>query len=205
VVPLERSPLPTILARGSFGMVLTYFKRYRMEINLARREVQRPSLADGFRLIPWDLLMLDIHADVKYRCFRAEVDSDVFPCLGDYAGCLRLMREISRKQGFLPKATWLLRYEDPRTAEIDYCGTIQGIRDKRGFGAIQNVGITPEYRGLGLGTAMLQRCLLGFLSTGVRRVSLEVTAQNDGAIALYRRLGFAKCRTVYKAVDTACA
>jgi ribosomal protein S18 acetylase RimI-like enzyme len=32
-------------------------------------------------------------------------------------------------------------------------------------------------------------------------VYLEVTAQNQGAIRLYRRVGFAVIRTVYKAVE----
>jgi hypothetical protein len=49
---------------------------------------------------------------------------------------------------------------------------------------------------------MLQS-LHGFQSAGLRRVFLEVTAQNDGAIRLYQRLGFSKARTVYKAVEVA--
>jgi ribosomal protein S18 acetylase RimI-like enzyme len=32
---------------------------------------------------------------------------------------------------------------------------------------------------------------------------LEVTAQNDGAIRLYRRLGFRRTKTIYKAVQDA--
>jgi hypothetical protein len=43
--------------------------------------------------------------------------------------------------------------------------------------------------------------LRGFRQAGLRRAYLEVTAQNEGAIRLYRRLGFVKVRTVYKAVE----
>jgi hypothetical protein len=41
----------------------------------------------------------------------------------------------------------------------------------------------------------------GFRQAGISRVYLEVTAQNEGAIRLYRRLGFVTVKTVYKAVE----
>ena len=52
-----------------------------------------------------------------------------------------------------------------------------------------------------MGTSLLLHSLSGFHRTGVQRVYLEVTAQNQGAIRLYRRIGFATIRTVYKAVE----
>ena len=78
---------------------------------------------------------------------------------------------------------------------------MQGIRDGNGLGAIQNLGIAPEHRNGGLGTILLFHALQGFRQAGIRRVYLEVTAQNDGAIRLYRRLGFVTVKTVYKAVE----
>ena len=102
-------------------------------------------------------------------------------------------------------ATWLLEYRTDVTEEVEYCGTVQGIRDKNGFGAIQNLGITPPHRGHGLGTYMLFHALHGFHRAGLRRAYLEVTAQNTGAVRLYRRLGFRKVRTVYKAAEVAFA
>jgi ribosomal protein S18 acetylase RimI-like enzyme len=108
------------------------------------------------------------------------------------------MQEISRKDGFLPGATWLaICSEGPG----EFCGTVQGIRDRSGMGAIQNLGITPEHRNRGLGSVLMMKALHGFRRSGLRRAYLEVTAQNDGAIKLYRRLGFAKARTVYKAIE----
>ena len=43
--------------------------------------------------------------------------------------------------------------------------------------------------------------LNGFRQAGLRRVYLEVTAQNQNALRLYKRLGFTRVRTVYKAVE----
>jgi ribosomal protein S18 acetylase RimI-like enzyme len=183
-------------------MGLTYFKRYRMEIDLGL-DFFNPSLPVGYRLLPWDDSLLEAHAEAKYLSFRAEIDANVFPCLGDMAGCHRLMNEIRLKEGFLPEATWLAVYDGADHGAREYCGTIQGIRDASGFGAIQNLGITPEHRGKNLGTALMRRALKGFRDTGLQRAFLEVTAQNDGAIRLYQRIGFARARTVYKAIEVA--
>lgn len=186
------------------AMNLTYFKRFRMEIDLAALGKRpEPVLPAGYRWLGWSADLVEAHADAKYRSFRTEIDANVFPCLGDSGGCLRLMHEISEKDGFMPTATWLIANEWPPEEPTDYCGTIQGVVDRSGFGAIQNVGITPEHRGRGLGTALLLRSLAGFRGAGLRRVYLEVTAQNDGAIKLYERLGFRTVRTVYKSVEVA--
>lgn len=184
-------------------MVLTYFKRFRMEIDLSVDLLSEPKLPPGYRFVPWDPRLLAVHADTKYQSFRTEIDANVFPCLGEADGCLRLMREIVRKEGFLPAATWLIAHCDRAAGNLDYCGTIQGIRDRSGCGAIQNLGITPEHRGKGLGSALLLKGLQGFYRSGLARGFLEVTAQNEGAIRLYRRMGFRKARTVYKAVEVA--
>jgi len=179
-------------------MGLTYFKRFRMEIDVHGVDPREPPLPWGYRWVSWQPELLPAHAETKYQSFRTELDANVFPCLGEFDGCVRLMQEISHKEGFLPEATWLITYDDGRSA---FCGTIQGIRDRTGLGAIQNLGITPEHRGQGLGTCLLLKALHGFRRAGLRRAFLEVTAQNEGAIKLYRRLGFSKARTVYKAVE----
>jgi ribosomal protein S18 acetylase RimI-like enzyme len=182
---------------------LTYFKRFRMEIDLGQ-DFLADALPDGYRLVPWRPELLSAHAEAKYLSFRNGIDATVFPCLGDHDGCIRLMREISLKEGFLPDATWLAVHSAPGAPDgFDCCGTIQGIRDRAGLGAIQNLGITPEHRGLGLARALLLAALAGFRAAGLRRAYLEVTAQNENAIRLYRHVGFHKVRTVYKAIEAA--
>lgn len=175
-------------------MAITYYKRFRMEVDL-REFHEPPTLESPFFWVPWDEPLLEQHAEVKYRCFQEELDSVVFPCLGDRQGCQRLMREIRRKPGFLPEATWLI--SSPR----GYCATIQGVVDRGPVGSIQNVGVVPQFRGRGLGRALVRQALLGFREVGLERAFLEVTAENAGAVKLYRELGFRKSKVVYKAVD----
>ncbi|MCA9211793.1 MAG: GNAT family N-acetyltransferase [Planctomycetales bacterium] len=178
-----------------------------MELSLrgfARACVELP---EGYELVPWHESLLEAHADVKCRSFAGEVDSQVFPCLGDAGGCLRLMREISNKPGFYPEATWLLMHRMPYVGRIDYCGTVQAIVTRERFGlsigGIQNLGITPEHRGRGLGTRLLFQALSAMANSRVRRASLEVTTQNSRALELYQAIGFRRTKTVYKAVEVA--
>ncbi len=181
-------------------MGFTYFKRFRMEVALDALEGAPPDAPHGYRVVGWRPSLVQAHATAKYESFRMEIDANVFPCLGESGGCLRLMKEISRKEGFLPEATWLI-CSSPPGGEIRYCGTIQGIRDASGVGSIQNVGIVPEHRGRGLGTSLIHHALHGFRQAGLHKAYLEVTAQNQSAIRLYERIGFTRAKTVYKAVD----
>jgi ribosomal protein S18 acetylase RimI-like enzyme len=154
-------------------------------------------------IVSWESSLLDAFAQAKYLSFRTEMDANVFPCLSEFDGCRRLMAEIARKPGFLPEATWLLSYAPQGWGRPEYCGTVQGVRDKHGLGAIQNLGVSPEHRGCGLGMSLLLHALAGFRQAGLHRAYLEVTAQNNAAIRLYRRVGFVTIRTVYKAVEAA--
>jgi hypothetical protein len=184
---------------GAVAVQSTYFKRFRMEVDLAATRLP-PALPPGYRFVPWNEALVDIHGRTKFRSFRDEIDAAVFPCLGDLEGCRRLMREIRGKPGFLPNATWLIAH-GANPESLQWCGTIQGIAERGGTGMIQNIGIVPGHRGLGLGTCLIERALAGFRVHGLLRVSLEVTADNRRAVQLYQRLGFRRTRTVYKVVD----
>ena len=178
---------------------LTYFKRYRMELDL-QPDLPRPGeLPDGYFLLPWDDGLIARHAEVKHAAFREEMDSAVFPSFLSFEGCMKLMESIRYRAGFLPGATWLLAHG------IDYVGTVQGVRDAHGVGAVQNLGVIDSHRGRGLGLTLLLHALHGFRTAGVHKAMLEVTAKNDAAILMYRRLGFLCRRTVYKPIDPSAA
>ncbi len=177
-----------------------YFKRLRLELELGNSQFPQPVLPIGFEWLPWETSLLQRHAVTKHESFRTELDARIFPCFRDPAGCLDLMSEITQRATFAPAATWLVSCRFP-DGTADDCATIQGIVQAGGWGAIQNVGVVPEYRGRGLGRALLLQCLAGFQRLGVPRVYLEVTASNLPAVQLYRSLGFCLARTTYRAVE----
>jgi putative acetyltransferase len=52
------------------------------------------------------------------------------------------------------------------------------------------MGVLPEYRGQGVGRRLLQACIAKAHAKGITRIELEVRADNERAIALYKSLGF---------------
>ena len=55
---------------------------------------------------------------------------------------------------------------------------------------INNVAVRPQFRGCGIGTALLHHVLSEARRLGAKRATLEVRASNEGALRLYKRLGF---------------
>jgi ribosomal protein S18 acetylase RimI-like enzyme len=184
-------------------MGLTYFKRFRMELDLSGVELTAPKISPAYHFVPWKRSLLEVHAEVKYQSFQDEIDAAVFPCFNDLAGCHRLMDEIVHRKGFVPESTWLAAVSGGSGEILDYCGTVQGIRDRSGMGAVQNLGIVPHHRGRQVGTVLMMLALEGFRKNNLNRVFLEVTANNVRAIRLYRRLGFRVVKTTYRAVEVA--
>lgn len=182
-------------------MATQEFHRFRMRIDLESTALPSAVLPAGYRWQLWMPPHLERHALTKWKCFRAELDSHVFPCLGQLPGCRKLMSEISRQKHFMPEATWLVVYQPEPDWPSEDCGTIQGVRRNRKLGAIQNVGITPHHRGLGLGRALVLKSLEGFRQAKLRGVYLEVTAENKAAVGLYRSIGFRIKKTMLKTVE----
>lgn len=180
-------------------MGLTYFKRFKMEVRLSELDFRPLDLADGIELKPWASNLVNEHALVKWESFRSEIDSHVFPCLGEREGCARLMREISSRPNFVAEATWLACHQTPTTWQA--CGTVQGLMVSPREGAIQNLGVHPDYRDRGIGRALLAHALQGFRIAGCTHAQLEVTVQNTAAVRLYERMGFRRIETLFKVAD----
>ena len=180
---------------------MQYIRRFRMEIDFAAVRLPGKSLPADYRWVSWNRDTLERHASVKHGSFCDELDARVFPSLGDVEGCRRLMVEIARQKSFMPQATWLIAYRDDVTGLPVDCGTIQGIARSRIMGAVQNVGVVPAHRGVGLGRALVLKSLHGFREAGLRRAYLEVTAENRPAVELYRSIGFRLMRTMYKPIE----
>ncbi len=182
-------------------MTLTYFKRLRMEIRLSEDLFRKRSLPPRFRFLPFSPSLIRDHGIVKWKCFRGEIDSTIFPCLAERAGCIQLMKDIARRNDFVPEATWLLAYDAEYGSNVTMVGTVQGLRTSAFEGGVQNLGIIPEFRHQGLGTLLLFKALQGFYAAGCQVAHLEVTFQNSAAVRLYERLGFRRTETVFKVAD----
>jgi ribosomal protein S18 acetylase RimI-like enzyme len=183
-------------------MSVTHYKRLLMEVDLRRAPLAEPVLPEGYAFASWHPVLTPAHARVKFESFWHEIDSDVFESLSNLEGCQQLMRDISHHTGFVPLATWLIRFEGNEFAGPMPVATIQGLRQSQRVGSIQNVGVVPQHRGFGLGAAVVTKSLIGFHKLGMRYVRLEVTAANQPAVRLYESLGFRIRRATYRTVTS---
>jgi len=178
-------------------MSFVYVKRYQMVIDLTTATLPDSQLPGGFHFLEWHPAFTERHAKTKHLSFCNEIDARIFPTFRQYDACLRLMRSIAGKPGFIPGATWLIVQGEP-LKEVRDCATIQGLKHTEQLGAIQNVAVLPAFRQKGLGKALVLKSLHGFREAGLDRVTLEVTAENTPAIHLYEKIGFRTVKTVYK-------
>ena len=165
-------------------MDLMYFKRYRMEITLAGRDLAPPRTPDGYRFEPWNPALLDAFAEAKYAELSRRDRRQCFPLPGRI-GRLPPLDARDRPQAGLSSGNDLAL--DLRPASSQRCRSsaapCRGSAMSSGLGAIQNLGIAPEHRNGGLGTILLFHALQGFRQAGIARVYLEVTAAERRRLA----------------------
>ncbi len=56
--------------------------------------------------------------------------------------------------------------------------------------AVLGMGVHPDFRGRGIGGALLKACLEQARRVGIEKVELSVLRSNQRAVRLYRKLGF---------------
>ncbi|WP_137289446.1 ribosomal protein S18-alanine N-acetyltransferase [Natronorubrum halophilum] len=64
------------------------------------------------------------------------------------------------------------------------------------LGHVKDIAVHPDYRGTGIGSALLSRSLAVLTARGADTVKLEVRRSNDDAKRLYREFGFEPLRFV---------
>ena len=85
-----------------------------------------------------------------------------------------------------PLSLWLVALVDGQVA--GYVGS-QTVLDEADM---MNLAVDPACRRQGIARALVEALTAALAERGVRSLTLEVRASNEGAIALYRTLGFAQ-------------
>jgi [ribosomal protein S18]-alanine N-acetyltransferase len=81
-------------------------------------------------------------------------------------------------------STYLVVEDGERIA--GYCGVWLVVDEAH----ITNVAVLPDYRGQGVGEALMQRIMDISKEVGARVMTLEVRVSNEAAKGLYRKMGF---------------
>lgn len=72
------------------------------------------------------------------------------------------------------------------TAGIEAVGTKYKLKHRAELG----IAILKEYWGLGIGKALMEACIECAKDAGYTQLELNVVAENERAVALYRKMGF---------------
>lgn len=168
---------------------------------LLERDLSRPWAVRSVPFISFETWLphsLSDHAIALVRSFQDAPDKDCFPSLTTETGCRDLLHDLVGLPEFCPEATWLAR--DGKSP----IGTIQAIiNHSTGHGEIQNLGVIPSHRGQGIAHRLLSLSLGELRLKNCRLVRLEVTANNDSAVMLYRNFGFEPYKTFYTPIRSA--
>jgi ribosomal protein S18 acetylase RimI-like enzyme len=97
------------------------------------------------------------------------------------------------KQDILNTGVLMLRKLNAYSSKI-ICNLLKAERVigkvNKGEFYISNVAVYPEFRGIGLGNELMLNAEKIARSTKNKSISLDVEVQNEGAINLYKKLGF---------------
>jgi ribosomal protein S18 acetylase RimI-like enzyme len=179
----------------------------------------RPFIEEGFRRYPRLFMVLPLNSssgngnhwnqrlpDVEFRkwsdedfqgaasvittAYRDHIDSEINDQYRTSAGSMRFLNNIIRFPGcglFDQEASLVARSRATRAP----LGVILCSRVRNDVGHVTQVCVAPEYRGRGLGKALLLMACSELHRRGCRALSLTVTEANSPAVNLYKRMGFA--------------
>ena len=97
---------------------------------------------------------------------------------------------------YLDEPAFLVAEEDG--AVVGYVVATHVPNHGRPLGHVKDFAVHPERRGQGVGKSLLSHALSVLATRGAANVKLEVRADNEAAIGLYRRFGFEQFRTVQR-------
>ncbi len=73
---------------------------------------------------------------------------------------------------------------------VGWCDVNPKTHETQRHSGVLGMGVAVDYRGRGIGTALLTEAVDAALARGLSRIELVVRADNDAAIALYERHRF---------------
>jgi mycothiol synthase len=149
---------------------------YEMAIELDAEPLV-PALPDGFTLEQFQMEDARPYYEALDRAFQDHWEHHS-------VGFDRWWEEKQKAHDFDPTLWFLVRDGN------DIAATIRNDPERNGGGYVGALGVVREWRGKGLGRALLLRTFAEFYSRGVSRVTLGVDAQNPtGATKLYESVG----------------
>lgn len=147
------------------------------------------TLSNDITLSSWSPEQYQNAAELIHFAYRNHVDASINDQYRSLHGSLRFLHNIIRFPGcgvFDAGASWVLRSKLTNAL----VGILLCSRVADDVGHITQLCIDPTHRGKGYGRLLLQHCLEQLARSDTSALTLTVTEQNNGAVELYRSLGF---------------
>lgn len=169
------------------------FPRFFMECELhstasGRSSPTRPP-ADDIILRRWQSEDYQPAAELIHLSYEGHIDAEINDQYRSLHGSLRFLHNIVRFPGcgiFQASHSWVL--ESRRTGSLTGLLLCSRVADE--VAHVTQLCIAPQFRGRRLGCDLLLHGMRALEQAGYSAISLTVTAENSGALTLYRQAGF---------------
>ena len=129
---------------------------------------EQERIVGSVRIVPFSKELAPWVAAIEALCFSEPWSEEAY-------------LEVCDKEDYL----YLVATDEAGHA-VGMCGLLIGPFEAE----VMNVGVHPDYRGLGIAKALMQALLSAGDKRGVQEYTLEVRAGNAGAIHIYESCGF---------------
>jgi ribosomal protein S18 acetylase RimI-like enzyme len=183
IMPFNNLDLTSTFTQNGFN----YYLRYYMDLDLTSYDGSA-DIPNQDNILPWNSSHIERAGEMTFLSYRDQVDAEICEDYCSQAGCTGYLRSLVENPGcgvFMPETSFMALDD-----QGDPCGYVICCRISSGFGMIPQIAIHPSYQGLGLGNALMHRCLQQLRIMGVHSASLTVTQKNQRAYDWYHRLGF---------------
>jgi ribosomal protein S18 acetylase RimI-like enzyme len=165
---------------------LQRYERYFMELTLPGQGF--PPERGAVEYWPFQPRHVDAAGALMAQAYKGHVDSRINDQYRSVAGARQFLQNILQYPGcgaFFAPASFVAT-----TAAGDLVGMCLASVVGPQFGHISQICVANPWRGSGVAYGLMRRSLEILRAQGCRAASLTVTAANEPALALYRRLGF---------------
>jgi ribosomal protein S18 acetylase RimI-like enzyme len=162
--------------------------------NLAADRVQSPASVSGLRLERWDDRFFSPCARLIQLAYANHTDGEINDQYRSESGALKFLKNIILLPGcgqFQPHASFVLRA--PHGHELS--GVVLTSLVAPRVAHTTQICVMPGYQRHGLGRRLMNAAIEALRSRGIDQLSLTVTAANERAVHLYRKLGFETIKT----------
>jgi ribosomal protein S18 acetylase RimI-like enzyme len=175
-----------------FANYLTSFDRNFMRIDLRRAALDEGHVRRPVYIDHWNDQHQETAAHLIASAYSGHVDSRINDQYRTPAGARRFLYNIVQYPGcgafFRPASFAAFEPHGPM------CGISLASLVSQDCGHITQICVSPQAKGSGIGHELLRQSLLALREMGCRAATLTVTAANEGAVALYERVGFRTLR-----------